>query len=100
MKQILNFLVMIVAGFALNQRKFDPTGSGSKGGPKIATYSTSDATATIEGAGYFNALSTVLKTGDAIFVYTSAAGTGDASKIYVVTVSGTTVTLSTSVAFS
>lgn len=52
---------------ALDKTKFDPTGSGSKGGaPKIATYqSSADNLATIEGAGYFNGIGdTGLRTGD------------------------------------
>ena len=52
---------------ALDKSKFDPTGSGSKGGaPKIATYqSSADNIATIEGANYFNGIGdTGLKTGD------------------------------------
>ncbi len=101
LNKILIAFGSMLACFALNQRNFDATGSGSKGGPKIATYSTSDETATVQGAGYFNALATLLTTGDLIYVYSSGTATATvAAKIYQVTVSGTTVTLSTSVSLS
>lgn len=99
--KIISLVFLAFVCFALNQRNFDPTGSGSKGAPKIATYSTSDETATVEGAGYFNALSSILTTGDLIYVYSSGVATATTpATIYQVTVSGTTVTLSLSVALT
>lgn len=40
---------------ALDKAKLDPTGSGSKGTKVRAIYETTDAKATVKGAGYFNA---------------------------------------------
>ncbi len=39
---------------ALDKTNLDPTGSGSKGTGTRAIYQTSDAKATVKGAGYFN----------------------------------------------
>lgn len=79
---------------ALDQTNYDPTGSGSKGANKTASYSSVDALATIAGAGYFNAIATTLSTGDVLNVYSSAA-TGGGNKLYPVTVAAGVVTLGT-----
>ena len=105
MKKLYICLIALIGDmlkcFALNQRNFDATGSGSKGAPKMATYETSDETATVEGAGYFNGLSSLLRTGDLIYVSSTGTATATvAGKIYRVTVSGTTVTLATSVSLT
>ena len=39
---------------ALDKTNIDPTGSGSKGTKTRAIYQTTDAKATVKGAGYFN----------------------------------------------
>ncbi len=43
--------------------------------PGIHTYTTTDATATIDTSGYFNSISKFLRVGDLIYVYTSTGGT-------------------------
>ena len=79
---------------ALNKVNFDPTGSGSKGGtaPKHATYGTSDTFATVEAANYFDGVADVLKSGDMLDVYSSAAADGGFRR-YQLTVSSGAVTL-------
>ena len=78
---------------SFSRANFDPTGSGSHGvAPKIATYITSDAIATVEGASYFNAVADNLKTGDMLLVHSTAAADGG-MRLYQVAKSGTTVTL-------
>lgn len=52
--------------------------------PSIYAYKTADAAATVDTAGYFNALSDTLQVGDLIYLVTSATGTAVASLGYVV----------------
>ena len=77
----------------------DPTGSGSKGSGKIATYNSADALATIETDGYFDSYATAFTTGDTMIVYSSAA-TGGGGKIYTLTITTGDVALSTGVAIA
>lgn len=83
------------ACLAFDGENYDPTGSGSKGAVKCATYSTSDTIATIETDGYFDDLlvSTTLNTGDFLMVYSSAVTATGGWTIYGVTVTGTDVAL-------
>jgi len=53
---------------ALNKVHFTVMGDGS--GSKVAFYRTADAIATVNTAGYFNGLASVLSLGDVIFVQT------------------------------
>ena len=62
-------------------KNFDHSGGGFNASPKIGSYITADAVATVQGAGYFNDASDELKTGDLIYVAMS-----DDNKLYWVTV--------------
>lgn len=55
---------------ATDKKYFTPIGGQSARGnaPAIWAYKTEDALATVDGAGYFNALSTILNLGDLIHV--------------------------------
>jgi len=61
------------------------TVAASKAGnsPAIYAYSTTDTVATVNTAGYFNALATQLRVGDLIYCVTSTGGTAVASLNYV-----------------
>jgi len=50
--------------------------AGSKDGnaPQMWTYQSADAIGDIDGAGYFNDASSILKVGDLIYVYSSVGG--------------------------
>jgi len=50
--------------------------AGSKAGnaPQMWTYQSADAIGDIDGAGYFNDASSILKVGDLIYVYSSVGG--------------------------
>jgi hypothetical protein len=50
--------------------------AGSKAGnaPQMWTYQSADAIGDIDGAGYFNNASSILKVGDLIYVYSSVGG--------------------------
>ncbi len=85
---------------AFDQTNFDPTGSGSKGAPKIATYQSSDGVAAIEADGYFDSMSTILNTGDVIYVDSTGAATADVPKFHRVIVTTGDVAIGTSVAFA
>ena len=87
-------------GFAFDGSNFDP-GASPKGAPNKASYSSSDTIAAIATDGYFDdkLVSTTLKTGDFLHVYSSAASGGGAS-IYNVTVSGTDVALTLTIALA
>ncbi len=61
---------------ALTETTFDANASGSKGAPALHTYETADSWATIEGAGYFTGLYTVLKDGDMIFIHSTNTAAG------------------------
>ena len=61
---------------------YSSTGLNSAGGqskagnaPQIWTYTSADAIATVNTAGYFNDASSLLKVGDIIYVYDSATPT-------------------------
>ena len=56
-------------------------GGGSKAGsaPQIWSYTSTDAKTTIDGAGYFNDASDLLKVGDIIYSWASTGGTATAS---------------------
>ncbi len=79
---------------ALNERNFDANGSGSKGAAAFHTYiSTDDLLATIVTSGYFNDLSSILSTGDLIYV----VGT-DASALVRISVSSGVVSVAATAA--
>jgi len=84
---------------ALNNKNVNPGASTSGIGPKILGYSSADTLATIEAAGYFNALSRLFNTGDLLYVYSSAAS-GGGQKLYMVTSASGVVTLSTGTAIA
>lgn len=69
------------------------THGASKAGnaPSIHTYSTADAIADVNTAGYFNAIASLLRVGDIIFVYSSTGGTPAMSIVYVNSNTGTVV---------
>lgn len=69
------------------------THGASKAGnaPSVHTYSTTDAIADVNTAGYFNSLASLLKVGDIIFCYTSTGGTPAMSIVWVNANSGTVV---------
>lgn len=71
---------------------FDANGSGSKGGPAIHTYSSSDSWATIEASGYFNSISTLLSAGDLIYIVSSNAAAGGSKLIRVDAITSGVVT--------
>jgi hypothetical protein len=52
---------------------FSPDGRAV--GPRIHSYTTTDAKATVDSSGYFNSLSDILKVGDLIYVVDSATPT-------------------------
>ena len=83
---------------AFDRNDFDPNGSGSKGAQKIATYQTDDDISTVESAGYFDAVSSEMRTGDGLWVDANQSGTSvRTTKLYRVSVSGGSVTLDGSV---
>ncbi len=67
---------------------FDNNGTGFGKAPKVATYRTTDAIATVRGAGYFDSLSDGLETGDVIYVNSS-----DLDQMFTVTVNKTAKTV-------
>ena len=69
------------------------THGASKAGnaPSVHTYSTADAIADVNTAGYFNAVASILKVGDIIFCYTSTGGTPAMSIVWVNSNTGTVV---------
>lgn len=58
---------------ALDKRRLDPTGSGSKGTPVLALYETTDTKAVVKGAGYFNTAANEMTRVGAMLVVTSDA---------------------------
>jgi len=58
---------------ALDKRMLDPTGSGSKGTKIMALYETTDAKATVKGAGYFNAAANELARVGMMTIFSSDA---------------------------
>jgi hypothetical protein len=69
------------------------TASASKAGnsPSIHTYSTADAVADVNTAGYFNSIASLLKVGDVIFAQTGVGGTLVMSILWVNSNTGTVV---------
>lgn len=69
------------------------THGASKAGnaPSVHTYSTADAIADVNTAGYFNAIASLLRVGDVIFCYTSTGGTAVMSLVWVNSNTGTVV---------
>ena len=69
------------------------THGASKAGnsPSIHTYSTADAVADVNTAGYFNAIASILKVGDVMFCYTSSGGTPAMSVVWVNSNTGSVV---------
>lgn len=80
---------------ALDKAKLDPTGSGSKGTKVRAIYETTDAKATVNGAGYFNAAANELGRVGTILIVAS-----DATYEAKVAVAAGVVTLSAMDAFA
>ena len=63
---------------------FTTIGAAKSGNaPSIYAYSTTDAIADVNTAGYFNSLSTILKVGDLIYCVTSTGTTAVATLVYV-----------------
>ena len=60
---------------AFDATGLDPTGSGSKGKAKLMTYVTADAQATVAAANYFNAVASIITTGDVAYVFSTTANT-------------------------
>lgn len=68
---------------------FATIGASKKGNaPSIYSYSTTDAIADVNTAGYFNALADVLAVGDLIYCVTSTGSTAVATLVYVLSNSG------------
>jgi hypothetical protein len=71
---------------------FSTIGASKAGNsPSMYAYSTSDAIADVNTAGYFNALASLLRVGDVIFCFTSTGGTPAMSIVWVNANSGTVV---------
>lgn len=71
---------------------FNTHGASKSGNaPSVHTYSTTDAIADVNTAGYFNALASLLKVGDIIFCYTSTGGTPAMSIVWVNSNTGSVV---------
>ena len=71
---------------------FNTHGASKSGAaPSIHTYSTADAIADVNTAGYFNAIAPLLRVGDIIFCYTSTGGTPAMSIVWVNSNTGTVV---------
>jgi hypothetical protein len=71
---------------------FNTHGASKSGNaPSMHTYSTADAIADVNTAGYFNAIASLLRVGDIIFCFTSTGGTAAMSIVWVNSNSGTVV---------
>lgn len=68
-------------------------GGQSKAGaaPQVWSYTTADAIADVNTAGYFNAAASLLRVGDVIFCHTSTGGTPAMTIVWVNANSGTVV---------
>lgn len=68
-------------------------GGQSKAGaaPQVWSYTTPDAIADVNTAGYFNAAASLLRVGDIIFCYTSTGGSAAMTVVWVNANSGTVV---------
>lgn len=62
---------------AYNKDNLQPIGGQSKAGnaPQMWSYKTADAKTVVDGEGYFNDASSLLKVGDLIYVHASSGGT-------------------------
>jgi len=77
---------------AFDSAGFNTHGASKSGvAPSVHTYSTADAIADVNTAGYFNALASLLRVGDIIFCYTSTGGTPAMTLVWVNANSGTVV---------
>lgn len=76
---------------AYSSTGLNAAGGQSKAGnaPQLWTYSSADAIATVNTAGYFNSAASLLKVGDLIYVYDTANVLGHL--VYVNANNGTTV---------
>jgi hypothetical protein len=75
---------------AFSSTGFQPIGGQSKAGnaPQVWSYTTTDAAATVDTSGYFNAVASLLKVGDVILrVTTSSGAVSTAGQHVVMTVS-------------
>jgi hypothetical protein len=71
---------------------FNTHGASKSGNaPSVHTYSTTDAIADVNTAGYFNAIASLLRVGDIIFCYTSTGGTPAMSIVWVNSNTGSVV---------
>jgi hypothetical protein len=71
---------------------FNTHGASKSGAaPSVHTYSTTDAIADVNTAGYFNTIASLLRVGDIIFCYTSTGGTPAMSIVWVNSNTGTVV---------
>lgn len=61
---------------AFASQGYDPTGSGSKGAPRLHTYTTADALTTVDDSGYFDSMASVIKSGDLLWAYSTNSSTG------------------------
>lgn len=78
---------------AYSSTGLNAAGGQSKAGnaPQMWTYTTTDAIADVNTAGYFNSAASLLKVGDIIFCHTSTGGTAAMSIVWVNANNGTTV---------
>ncbi len=78
---------------AFDSAGLNAAGAQSKAGnaPQLWTYTTTDAAATVDTSGYFNAIASILKVGDIIFCYTSTGGTPAMSIVWVNSNTGSVV---------
>jgi hypothetical protein len=78
---------------AFSTTGFNAAGAQSKAGaaPQMWTYTTTDAIADVNTAGYFNSMASLLKVGDIIFCHTSTGGTAAMTIVWVNANSGTVV---------
>lgn len=77
---------------AFSATGFNTHGASKAGNaPSVHTYSTADAIADVNTAGYFNTIASILKVGDIIFCYTSTGGTPAMTIVWVNSNTGTVV---------
>lgn len=71
---------------------FNTHGASKSGNaPSMHTYSTADAIADVNTAGYFNAIASLLRVGDLVFCFTSTGGTPAMSIVWVNSNTGSVV---------
>lgn len=77
---------------AFSATGFNTHGASKSGNaPSVHTYSTADAIADVNTAGYFNTVASLLKVGDIIFCHTSSGGTPAMTIVWVNSNTGTVV---------